>query len=74
MLAGLKRIMFRGEGQSAILPIGLAGPVFLLATDIGTSSVDFGVALGLEIVEAVGKVRKGGDSGSSVFVWAGYSC
>jgi hypothetical protein len=73
MLTWFIRVVFRGESKSAILPFCLASPFFLGSAAIDASSVDFGVALRLEIVETVGKVREGGDSGSRIFVWAGYS-
>ena len=58
-------VHLRGEGEAPVFPFGVARPPFLLPTNIGSSGVDFVVALLLEVVECFCVVVKIGDSGPS---------
>lgn len=47
------RVALGGQGQTTVLPAGILGPGFLLASNVGASSINLVVALRLEVIESL---------------------
>lgn len=66
----LIRVDLGGEGKAAVLPSRLARPCLLFAANVHTRSVDFIVALGLEVVEMLGELIELCDACAACLIWA----
>lgn len=68
--ASLEWVDFGSKSKATLFPTSLARPCFLLAADIHARSINFIVALRLEVIEVFGKLIKLGDTRAAALIGA----
>lgn len=68
--ASLEWVDFGSKSKAAVFPSSLARPCFLPAADIHARSIDFIVALRLEVIKVFGKLIKLSDTRAAALIGA----